>query len=132
MTASWISAAERLGRVVAELLQDDGAELLRRVVAAEELEREVGFAHRALDEPHDVRRIDHGHLDGLVAHDAGVALVEVDHRRRRRKPLGIGHDRRLAELIDDRHRGERRAEVDAEQVGSHGFSCSSSSIPGGD
>ncbi|CAM5465923.1 hypothetical protein SNARM312S_01791 [Streptomyces narbonensis] len=106
-------AQVRLG-VTLELLQDEGAHLLRVEVLAVDLDLPVG-AHVALDRPDGPVDVGDGLTLGHLADEHFAVLREGDDGRRGPGTLGVGDDGGLAAFqnADD---GVSRAQVDADRT----------------
>ncbi len=106
-------AQVRLG-VPLQLLQHEGADLLRVEVLAVQVDLPVG-AHVALDRPDGPVDVGHGLALGHLADQHLTVLGEGDDGRRGPGALGVGDDGGLAALqnADD---GVSRAQVDADRT----------------
>ena len=103
-----------------ELLQNKGAQLLRRIAFA--VDGHAGLAaHQPLDAGHGARGVGHGLTLGRLAHQPLPRLGERHNRGRCALPLGIGDDDRLAAL-DHSHTAVGGAQINSDHF-CHGGIC---------
>ena len=109
----------RLG-IGLQFLQDEGAQLLRRVAFS--VDGHAGLtAHQPLDAGHGAGGVRHGLALGGLAHQPFSHLGERDDRGRRALPLGVGDDDGLAAL-DHRHTAVGSPQVNSDYF-CHGGAC---------
>ena len=109
----------RLG-IGLQFLQDEGAQLLRRVAFS--VDGHAGLtAHQPLDAGHGAGSVRHGLALGGLAHQPFSHLGERDDRGRRALPLGVGDDDGLAAL-DHRHTAVGSPQVNSDYF-CHGGAC---------